>query len=402
MYLRSTTSEVEKPLLHIGGRPGKFFFKLTGNAVISAVRKGPRSKLGDSPAVKKAFRSIMQQLGSCHPLLSPPSDIDFLADSGLCITWRSVCSKGSLRDVLHSSKWQDHYDYKYRKAGKPLSEAKIANYGRQILFSLLWLESCGLPYSHLHAGNVLVDKDTCFLSDLELPFLAVPRHYEQVFQEFTLKYPKAAALVDMNVISFAALLFELAIGRDMTSLAELDYYPQWASGAIRALLQKILRPATDAVVPTLAELFNDPFFASASSNDLVKVQPPPVKFDELIEKELIKHAVKLNSRALDDPRNKEDDRPASRSKSKTKVKSKTMSPSTVSSPRASTSSSSTSSFASPQPPARTSAAAPPPPPPPPPRTDLGEKPTALLNSITSFSTAKLKKTVTNDRSAPSI
>jgi hypothetical protein len=38
MYLRSTSTQVEKLLLHVGGRPGKYFFKLTGNAVISAVR----------------------------------------------------------------------------------------------------------------------------------------------------------------------------------------------------------------------------------------------------------------------------------------------------------------------------------------------------------------------------
>jgi PX domain-containing protein kinase-like protein len=374
---------------------------------VKQVRKGPRSKLGDHPSVKKAFRSIMQQLASCHPLLSPPTDVDFLQDSGLCIAWRNVCTKGSLRDLLHSSKWQDNFDFKYRKAGKPFSEEKISKYGRQILFSLLWLESSGIPYTHLHSGNVLVDKDVCFLSDLELPFLAVPRHYEQVFQEFTLKYPRAAALVDLNVISFAALLFEISVGRDMTSLAELDYYPQWASPNVKTLLQRILRPNGDALVPTIAELYNDPVFASAP--DPIKVQPPPIKFDDVVEKELIKHATKLNSKALDDPRNKDgpDARRSGLSKSKSR-KAKTLSTAGVSSPRASSSSTSlastptkVSSAAPAAPPPRSSSSASvPAPPPPPPRTDLGEKPTALLSSITAFNPSKLKKAVTNDRSAP--
>lgn len=424
MYLRSTSSEVEKPLLHIGGRPGKYFFKLTGNAVISAVRKGPRSKLGDHPSVKKAFRSIMQQLSSSHPLLSAPSDIDFLPDSGLCITWRTVFAKGSLRDLLHGSKWQDNFDFKYRKAGKPFSESKIAKFGRQILFSLLWLESSGLPYTHLHAGNVLIDRDICFLSDLELPFLGANRHYEQVFQEFALRHPRASALADLNVISFGAMLFELSVGRDMTSLTELDYYPQWASATVKDLLQRILRPAGDAMIPTLAELYNDPFFASAP--DPIKVQPSPIKFDDVVEKELIKHALKMNSKALDDPRNKDEpDTRRSKSSKSSSRKSKTLS-TTVSSPRLTTStslaaSSSSTSLASPSrapaapaspaSPAPAAPAAPPPrkaaapPPPPPPRTDLpdppaGPKPSALLDSITAFNPSKLKKAVTNDRSAP--
>jgi hypothetical protein len=64
--------------------------------------------------------------------------------------------------LLEQAKWKDNFDYKYRRPGKPLPDVKIALYGKQILQALLWLEQCKYPFTHLHSGNVIVDRDVCW------------------------------------------------------------------------------------------------------------------------------------------------------------------------------------------------------------------------------------------------
>jgi len=125
---------------------------------------------------------------------------------------RDFNSKGTLKDLIHESRPKDNYDYKYRTPGRALPEPTIAMFGRQILEALLYLDRCKYPYTHLHSGNIVVDKDICKLTDLELPLLKVNRRYEDLFREYAVRNREAFLVADLNVLAFGCVLHEMATG----------------------------------------------------------------------------------------------------------------------------------------------------------------------------------------------
>jgi len=272
------------------------------------IKKGHRSRILDTN--KKSFKTIVKALQ--HPLLDPVFDLDYLTDSSLVVSIKAYNARGSLKDLIHEAKPKDNYDFKYRTPGRPFPEATIGMFGRQILEALLYLEQSKYPYTHLHAGNIIVDRDVCRLSDLELSLLKVDRHYEVLFRDFAVRNRTAFLVADLNVLAFGAVLHEMAtgppphlaircrlltphiVGADLTTLRELDFFPPTASPAVRSILEKIFK---GSVVPSLHELYNDPLFLNAK--DMVKERPTqPMEFGQL-EKEILKNALKANSKLFE-------------------------------------------------------------------------------------------------------
>ena len=50
---------------------------------------------------------------------------------------------------------------KYKRAGTALDGRRIALYGKQLLQGMIYLQAKQIPYGHLHAGNVLLDRGVC-------------------------------------------------------------------------------------------------------------------------------------------------------------------------------------------------------------------------------------------------
>ena len=90
--------------------------------------------------------------------------------------------QGSLKDLVYKTKapLKTGYCKKYgtvpKAAGIDVRDAKA--YGRQILEGLKFLHDRGIPYGHLHSGNVIVRADgSCALSDVESGVLGIPGLY---------------------------------------------------------------------------------------------------------------------------------------------------------------------------------------------------------------------------------
>jgi len=65
---------------------------------------------------------------------------------------------GSLRDHICETKPKISFLKKYGspKHTKPLALQEIQLYGRQILEALVFLHEKGIPYGHLHTGNIIL------------------------------------------------------------------------------------------------------------------------------------------------------------------------------------------------------------------------------------------------------
>lgn len=68
--------------------------------------------------------------------------------------------------------------------GRPLDARVVRLYGRQILEALRFLHDKGIPYGHLHAGNVMIIADSvCRLTDLENGVLGLPAYHRAFITE---------------------------------------------------------------------------------------------------------------------------------------------------------------------------------------------------------------------------
>lgn len=155
----------------------------------------------------------------------------------------------------------------------------ISKFGRQILLALKALRAAGVPSmrGHLHTGNVLISEQafplSVGISDLENIIFGEPPS-SRLFLDACMKRitgsvdPQAASLtmdwspLDVDVLCFGAVIFELAAGHIMASPAMHEsHLPAWTSPHIRIMLGSIFNAQGAADMPTVDELLALPFFA---------------------------------------------------------------------------------------------------------------------------------------------
>jgi len=73
--------------------------------------------------------------------------------------------EGSLKDLIYDAKPAGKYARKYPQGarGTPVRESNMALWGKQMLEAMLYLKACGVPYTHLHTGNVILRSDVARL-----------------------------------------------------------------------------------------------------------------------------------------------------------------------------------------------------------------------------------------------
>jgi PX domain-containing protein kinase-like protein len=265
MYLRAKVLyNLRYPLFDIGSREDKHNFLLKGphcDVVMTWVKKGAKTAYLNTVASRKLVLNMLTKLQ--HSNVVPILDTDFEDKQGNFVLYKEFFSKGSLKDLIYHSSPQDTYTQKYRK-GFPLSEKKIASYGRQILDGLYYLESAGYPYYHLHTGNVLIDGNFARLSDIENSLLNLERFHEKIFVEFARNELDSIQYVNFNVVCFGCILYEMALGKEMNSVKDIDYYPAASSEAVKRVLVAIFRDSLRTaipIVPSVTDLLRLPFFA---------------------------------------------------------------------------------------------------------------------------------------------
>ncbi|KAM6981118.1 PX domain-containing protein kinase-like protein [Aplochiton taeniatus] len=437
MFFRSDPKwEVVDPLKDIGWRIRKKYFLIKNKdlpkerQVLSWVDLGPDTFLSD-----KDLQSIMKLLPNLtFPYIYPVTFASVNESSALVI--RLFHEKGTLRDHICKVKPKEPF---LRKYGNPkkiqgLELQQIRTYGRQILEALKFLHNKKLYYGHLHAGNVVLEDNTCKLLDVENSLLGLPSFY----RPYLIQFRKINTTESFDVYCFGHLLYEMTYGRPPDTVP-VDQYPPAPYTSVVSVLQSILSTeASKAGLPTVGQLMQTAPFSEVllyhSEKEHFKI---PSKLRDALKnaKECLEKRLQEEQRVVYQHRRltraqshhgseeeKKKRKILARKKSRQSayeneedlsVKYNNNSGSGASSPPTSPS--------SPTPPSATGdQAAPPPPPPPPPcgpadwagsspcpqpppsSNGVGTERTALLGSIQSFSQGKLKKTQTCDRSQPLI
>lgn len=403
-----------EPLKDIGARIKKGFFlvncetEVVGKQVLTWSEIGPYYSFS-----AKEMTSITKLLTTIqHPYITPMTMAAF-NQNGAHVS-RPFHVNGSLRDYLCGAKVKGSYIKKYLSKRRTLNEQEMATAGRHILEALVFLQDRGLPYGQLHTGNVMVDTTSngnfYKISDIENFLLGLPSRYRNLH----VMHGKIKTTLDADVYNFGVLLFEAATGTELQT-PTTDMIPATVPGPVRTILEGIITsiPLKDGL-PTLDELIADIFFTPTSSATHVQ---PVLKLstkhkqaisiaNSLYETTLSNDHKSLNTvRRQANVAQKTEKRKRSKKLGRENSVNSTKNNS-VSMPIGSDRSAASTPKASSVPPAPP---APPPPVPvpaasaaPPPPAGGGSGNAALLSSICSFSSNKLKKVETSDRSAPKL
>lgn len=274
--------EVVEPLHNFGWRLRKHYIlvkpieNLKARQILSWSDYGPCKFLPS-----KELLAVIKLLSSVqHPFIAP---IEFsIANENGGMVIRKFYEEGTLRDQICQCRPKSgHFLKKYcnPKVCSPLKLQEIQRYGRQILEVLKFLYDKGLPYGQLHTGNIVLTGETCQLLDLENWLLGLPSYYKPFFTQF--KKIQKMELID--VFSFGHVLYEMTFGEQLAK-ATCDSFPASCPAELRSVLESIL--TTEACkngLPTLSDLLSHTFFSSYTLQLLEKpILKIPSKLKEAI------------------------------------------------------------------------------------------------------------------------
>ncbi|XP_049831647.1 PX domain-containing protein kinase-like protein isoform X1 [Schistocerca gregaria] len=267
MALRGEVNyEIMRPIPEMGWRIRKHYFLVKNHnqpkdeMVLSWVEYGPDKHLDDREMLS-ACKSISSMQ---HPFIQKPEFINSNEIGGYVV--RALNNAGTLRDLLYCSKPKSTFLRKYGnpKQRKPLLVEEVSLYGKQILEALSFLNSKGLPYGHLHPGNVIVENGRIKLIDIENGILGLPSFY----RPYILHHKKIKTMEAVDVYCFGHVIYEMAFAYPLYD-SVCDILPPHCPPLLRSLLESIL--STEACkdgMPSIPTLLAHPFFNGFTSNGL--------------------------------------------------------------------------------------------------------------------------------------
>lgn len=284
MVLRSEKQwEVVEPLPDIGWRIRKEYILVKPKdssktkQMLSWVEYGPDRYLPDKELA--ALMSVLQNIK--HPSVETPVLATSNESGGLVI--RHFNEKGTLKDFICKCKPKGHFLKKYAAPIKvtSLDLQMIKVIGKQILEALCLFHEKGLPYGHLHTGNVVLDKNCCKLLDIENWLLGLPSYHRQNILQF--KKIQTTEMID--VYCFGCILYEMTFAHEIPA-GSCDEFPPQCPAQLRSVLESIL--TTEACkngLPTVQNLLQHPFFADVQ---LPEVEKPFLKIPSKLKEPLRK------------------------------------------------------------------------------------------------------------------
>ncbi|XP_075980590.1 slowpoke binding protein isoform X2 [Anticarsia gemmatalis] len=238
---QSNRYDLLSPLCAIGSRPNKHWFAIHDNSIKTdrlltlmpltnkcPIEQGERSKT----LIMELFRALH------HPYIYPVLDLELCNGHALAVL--PFNSRGSLRDLIYKSTWNEEYSRKYGTAGTGLPAWQVARFGRQMLEGLMFLKEKGFPpFRHLHSGNVVVQNGVARICGLENTLIgALPR----------CPIALAAQLEHVEALSLGHVLFEMCAGAEIDLSLLPDLLPNYPH--VVEIIEQIFGPRT----PTLHEL----------------------------------------------------------------------------------------------------------------------------------------------------
>ncbi|XP_078342522.1 PX domain-containing protein kinase-like protein isoform X2 [Oculina patagonica] len=424
MFLRSVPNwEIVEPLPDIGWRLRKQFFlikptdptKKDFRSILTWTDYGPEFCLEEN---MEAILKLMTTLQ--HPYISPPSFTTCNSEGVIIV--RNFLPNGTLRDCLCKAKPKLNQLKKYGnpKTRVVFPEQNIQLFGRQILEALKFLHEKGIPYGHLHTGNIVVEGNVCRLLEVESGLMGIPSIHRHRYVPMKKLQEKEAE----DVYCFAHVLYEMAFGEPLRSSTLHDVPPNCPL-QLRSVLLSILNDeaCNKTGLPSVSDLLANPFFTAI---DLPSTDKPQLKISSKLKEAIRTAKERAESKLKEDQKMLRQFRRASKahahhmSEEEKKKRKKSAKKLQKESSLSDMSQLSAKPPSSPPPvsrgtPAPASSVPPPPqapaPPPPPPTQAPAQKTSpppkssergALLSSICDFKKGGLKKTETNDKSKPKI
>lgn len=394
----------------IGSRIKKQWFlvhdsQLEKDVVLTLVPWNTQCAVSFTKGTKKTLKELFSVLQ--HPCLFPILDIDFVFDHKLVMFVHPFQSGGSLKDIIYGSNPKSSWDQKYQVKGKPLSLIQIRSYGRQVLEALLYLQEKGFPpCGHVHSGNIFIINGTSKLTGFENCLFGWKSRVDPIIKKLC-KVKKA----DVDVIHFGHLMHEMLAGYELTTgEPRKEHLANFRNTEVVEVLNFIFFNES-GMHPSLDELASHSFFKGGNLSELNQSNCGPVHFSSNV-KHLLKQYRKgseENQRRRTSSANKgklDDFVTVNKGKKPSRSKNKRLSKGTGEKVAiAQFHQQSSSSAEIPPPPVKKA------PPPPraekyssiervPPKPHIKSGRGGLLSEIQKGT--KLKRTVTNDRSAPRV
>ncbi|XP_012341748.1 PX domain-containing protein kinase-like protein isoform X2 [Apis florea] len=290
LALRSDANfEVCKAIPDMGWRLRKHYYTVKNRQnskqelLLAWVEFGPDKHLQD-----KDMQGVFKSLGTLKHNYIEPIVYQHVTENGALMI-RNFYPTGTLRDILCVTKPKQPFIKKYGnpKQTKSLTVPEIAMYGYQILEALGFLHEKGLPYGHLHTGNILLTQKCAKLLDVENGLLGLPAFY----RPYVVQRRKLHATTQVDIYSFGHVLYEMAFGRPLleATCSELPY----CDLTLKSLLEVILSPeALKQDLPTISHLLEHPFFESAKHTTFAvgSIERPHFKLSSHL-KEALQEAV---------------------------------------------------------------------------------------------------------------
>ncbi|XP_028166224.1 slowpoke-binding protein-like isoform X2 [Ostrinia furnacalis] len=241
-YLSQTSRyDLISQLGAIGSRPNKHWFAIHDNS-IKTDRLLTLMPLTNKCPVEPTERSrglIMELFRALHhPYICPVLDLELCNGHALAVL--PFNSRGSLKDLIYKSTWNDEYPRKYGSTGTGLPAWQVARFGRQMLEGLMFLKEKGFPpFRHLHSGNVVVQNGVARICGLENTLIgALPR----------CPIALAAQTELVEAMSVGAVLFEMCAGAELDLALLPDLAPNYPN--VVEIIEQIFGPRA----PTVHEL----------------------------------------------------------------------------------------------------------------------------------------------------
>uniref|UniRef100_A0A1B6CZC3 PX domain-containing protein n=1 Tax=Clastoptera arizonana TaxID=38151 RepID=A0A1B6CZC3_9HEMI len=257
--------ELIKAVPEIGWRLRKHFFhvKKRNNTkedlLLSWVEYGPDKYLDD-----KELQTVFKGLSTLqHPNIGGIELISCSEAGGFSI--RRYNSEGSLRDYIYQTKPKVPFLKKYSnpKVRCALPPSKIVSIASQILHGLAFLHDKGIPFGHLHLGNIMLENDVVKLWDIENGVLGLPSFYRPFFMQ----HRKISSLEAVDVYCFGHVLYEITFGSPLHE-SVCDNLPPNCPYNIRSLLESIISScACKTGMPSLKYLLSLPIFTIPILNE---------------------------------------------------------------------------------------------------------------------------------------